>query len=207
MIKLDFSKLGSKIKANLVTRTSILVACIVISFLFTFPFFLDNSSLKFYLEEKVSKKWVFISCKFYSNDDTKTIKDYDIQDILAVINENKHKYKSYEIMLLVNNKEKVNSIISSCQNTNSYIKDNIGTILDINDLEYYFQILKSSIKNLNFTQINSVFCNEKISLQLKKTNRYNVFYIKNINSLWQKKQLPKLLIILLFQMIFKIKIK
>lgn len=56
MIKLDFSKLGSKIKASLVTRTSILVACIVISFLFTFPFFLDNSSLKFYLEEKVSKK-------------------------------------------------------------------------------------------------------------------------------------------------------
>lgn len=56
MIKLDFSKLGSKIKANLVTRISILVACIIISFLFTFPFFLDNSSLKFYLEEKVSKK-------------------------------------------------------------------------------------------------------------------------------------------------------
>ena len=56
MIKLDFSKLGSKIKASLVTRTSILVACIVISFLFTFPLFLDNSSLKFYLEEKVSKK-------------------------------------------------------------------------------------------------------------------------------------------------------
>jgi len=119
------------------------------------------------LQEKVSKKWIFISSKFYSNDDNKNIKDYDIQDILAVINENTHKYKSYEIMLLVNNKEKVNRIISSCQDTNSYIKDNIGTILDINDLEYYFQILKSSIRNLNFTQINSVFCNEKISLQLK----------------------------------------
>ena len=119
------------------------------------------------LQEKVSKKWVFISSKFYSNDDTKTIKDYDIQDILAVINENTHKYKSYKIMLLVNNKEKVSRIISSCQDTNSYIKDNIGTILDINDLEYYFQILKSSIINLNFNQINSVFCNEKTSLQLR----------------------------------------
>ena len=51
-------------------------------------------------------------------------------------------------------------------------------------MEHYFQILKSSIMPINFTQINSVFCNEKIFLKLRFHQSFTIdkTYIKIRNN-------------------------
>ena len=119
------------------------------------------------LQHKSNERWVFISSKFYLDDSKKNINDYDIEKILAVVRQHSHKYKTYDIYLLVNNKQKVSNIVSLCQSTNNYIKENIRNILDLNDLELGFQKLKRNIQNISIGLVNSVFCNSKVSLELR----------------------------------------
>ena len=119
------------------------------------------------LQNKITNKWIFISSKFYIDDTKKSIDDYDVEKILAVIKEHSHKYKEYDIFLLVNNKQKVLNTLNSSQSTNNYIKNNIAYILDITDLEIYFQAFKQIIKNISFNEINANFCNPKIPLILR----------------------------------------
>ena len=119
------------------------------------------------LQNKVTGKWVFISSKFYLDDSKKLIDNYDVEKILAIVNQHPHKYKEYDIYLIVNNKSKVLDIISACQATNNYIRDNIHHILDVSDLEICFQKLKHAIQTVNIDAINSMFCNVKIPLELR----------------------------------------
>jgi len=119
------------------------------------------------LQNKKTGKWVFMSSKFYIDDSKKSINDYDVEKILAVIKEHQHKYKDYDIYLLVNNKQKVLDIISSSQSTNNYIKKNIHHILDSNDLEICFKKFKNAIQDVSIDKINSMFCNTKIPLNLR----------------------------------------
>ncbi len=119
------------------------------------------------LQHKLTGKWVFMSSKFYLDDSKKSIDNYDVEKILAIAKQYAHKYKEYDIYLLVNNKQKVLDIISSCQSTNNYIKENIHHILDLSDLEIGFQNLKNAIQGISIDNVNSIFCNTKIPLELR----------------------------------------
>jgi hypothetical protein len=119
------------------------------------------------LQHKLTGKWVFMSSKFHLDHSKKSIDEYDVEKILAITKQHSHKYKEYDIYLLVNNKQKVLDIISSCQSTNNYIKENIHHILDLSDLEIGFQKLKHAIQYVSFGEINSKFCNTKIPLELR----------------------------------------
>ena len=119
------------------------------------------------LQNKNNGKWVFISSKFYLDDSKKSIDNYDVEKILAIVKQHSHKYKEYDIYLVVNNKQKVMNIITSSQATNNYIKENIHNILDLEDLEICFQNLKHSIQDITINEVNSKFCNDKVPLQLR----------------------------------------
>jgi hypothetical protein len=119
------------------------------------------------LQHKVTGKWIFMSSKFYLDDSKKSIDNYDVEKILAITKQHAHKYKEYDIYLLVNNKQKVLDVISSCQSTNNYIKENIHHILDLSDLEIGFKNLQHAIQDVNIDTINSIFCNTKIPLELR----------------------------------------
>ena len=117
------------------------------------------------LQNKNNGKWVFMSSKFYLDDSKKSINNYDVEKILAIVKQHSHKYKACDIYLIVNNKQKVSDIITSSQATNSYIKENIHCILDMEDLEVWFQALKHNLQNITIDEVNSKFCNEKVPLQ------------------------------------------
>lgn len=119
------------------------------------------------LQHKLTGKWVFMSSKFYLDDSKKSIDNYDVEKILAITKQHAHKYKEYDIYLLVNNKQKVLDIISSCQSTNNYIKENIHHILDLSDLKIGFKNLKHAIQDISIDDVNSIFCNTKIPLELR----------------------------------------
>jgi hypothetical protein len=116
------------------------------------------------LQNKKNGKWVFMSSKFYLDDSKKSIDDYDVEKILAIVKQHSHKYKECDIYLVVNNKQKVMNVITSSQSTNNYIKENIHHILDLEDLEICFQNLKHSIQHIAIGEVNSKFCNAKVPL-------------------------------------------
>ena len=119
------------------------------------------------LQNRNTGEWIFISSKYYKDDTTKSIKDYDVQDLLAITFTHQYKYKETKIYLLVKDKKKLENMIKDSQSTNYYIKNKIHTILDVNDLEVYFQNLQKAIKNISFNEINSKFCNTKIPLKMR----------------------------------------
>ena len=119
------------------------------------------------LQNKNNGKWVFMSSKFYLDDSKKSIDNYDVEKILAIVKQHSHKYKECDIYLAVNNKQKVMNIITSSQATNNYIKENIHHILDLEDLEICFQNLKHSIQYITIDEVNSKFCNAKVPLELR----------------------------------------
>lgn len=116
-----------------------------------------------------NEKWIFMSSKFYLDDCNKSIKDYDIQDIMAVMKDKSYFYKDYEICLLVNDKKKVEKIIKSSQITNNYLVSNISQIYDLNNLEKYFQVLKKELNEINYdiSKINDKFSNKKQLLEMR----------------------------------------
>jgi hypothetical protein len=116
------------------------------------------------LKHKIYGKWIFISSKFYLDDSRKSIDNYDVEKILSIVKQHSHKYTEYEIYLIVNNKQKVLDIIRSSQSTNDHIKSNIHNILDLADLEVYFQQLKNVLQPITLDKVNSKFCNAKIPL-------------------------------------------
>ena len=119
------------------------------------------------LQNKNTGKWLFISSKFYLDDSKKSIDNYDVEKILAVIKRHSYKYKEHDIYLLVNNKQTVMNVINSCHSTNNYIKDNINHVMDLNDMESYFQNLKSAIQSIEICDVNSTFSNTKVPLELR----------------------------------------
>ena len=117
------------------------------------------------LQNKKNGKWVFMSSKFYLDDSKRSIDDYDVEKILAIVKQHSHKYKECDIYLVVNNKQKVCNVITASQATNNYIKDNIHHVLDLEDLKICFQNLKRAIQDISIDKVNSKFCNEKVPLQ------------------------------------------
>ena len=116
------------------------------------------------LKNKITGEYVFISCKFCADDSNNSIKYYEIQDIQAAILKNSYEYKNYKIYLFVNNKQKVLKLVNSSEETNKNLKKDITDIIGIDDLELYFQKLKSAIQYISIDEVNSKFGNEKIPL-------------------------------------------
>lgn len=119
------------------------------------------------LQNKNNGKWVFMSSKFYLDDSKKQVDKYDVEKLLANVTRQSHKYKEYDIYLIVNNKQKVIAKIKSSQKTSDYITENIHHILDLEDLEICFQNLKHSIQDITIDEVNSKFCNTKVPLELR----------------------------------------
>ena len=119
------------------------------------------------LQNKHTGKWVFMSSKFCLDDSKKNVKYYEVQDITSAIHHNSHKYKEYEIYLVVNDKEKVSKKIKDSEATTNHITDHIHDVLDLGDLEIYFQILKTKIQDITIHDVNTKFCNAKIPLVLR----------------------------------------
>ena len=59
------------------------------------------------LQNKNNGKWVFMSSKFYLDDSKKSIDNYDVEKILAIIKQHSFKYKECDIYLVVNNKDSI----------------------------------------------------------------------------------------------------
>ncbi len=119
------------------------------------------------LQNKITGEYIFISCKFYGDDSNYCIKDYEVQNIHSAILKNNHKYKKYKIYLFVNNKQKVQHIINSSEETNKHLKDDITDIIGLDELELYFHNLKRSIQNISIDEVNDKFYNTKVSLELR----------------------------------------
>jgi hypothetical protein len=106
-----------------------------------------------------TKKWVFISSKnLIDTRKNKSIKSYEIQDILACIEKNKHLITSYEIYLIIYDKRTEKKVIFQAKSTNDYIKKNISQIFDFNDLKQYYELLYNDLQNIN---IESNIINDK----------------------------------------------
>lgn len=119
------------------------------------------------LQHKIIGEYIFISCKFCFDDSNNDIKYYEVQDIHSAILKNNHKYKKYKIYLFVNNKQKVQQLINSSEETNKHLKDDITDIIGIDDLELCFQNLKQSIQDISIDEVNDKFYNTKSSLYLR----------------------------------------
>ena len=104
--------------------------------------------------------YIFISSKFYLEESS--VKDYDIQDIIAMVDYNKHIYKNYKIDILVNNKADFLKKVANSRSSSNYMSNKINNIIDLNDLEEAFKIMKSYLDrgiNIfdNFIQSKKVF--------------------------------------------------
>jgi len=119
------------------------------------------------LKNKKTEKWVFMSSKFYLDDSKKSVDDYDVEKIIAATGQHSYKYKDSDIYLIVNNKQKVLNIINASQSTNNYITKNIDKILDVDDLEVYFQNMKRALQDVAIDGVNAIFGNAKVPLTLR----------------------------------------
>ena len=125
------------------------------------------------LQNKYDNTYIFISSKYPKTTEDikkqKSVNYYDIQNIIAMIDENKHIYKKYKIFLVVPNKKKVLDKVKNANESSKYItkyitKDNI---LDKDDLKKYFLLFKQDIiKNLN-NDWNEIYLSKKEKLTLR----------------------------------------
>ena len=95
---------------------------------------------------KNSKKWVFISSKFFLDDASSihSIKSFDVQDIRAVAG---HMTYNCDIYLFVKDKIKVKNIVDASHGSSNYITQYIRGIFGVNDLENLFNNLKKVLAN------------------------------------------------------------
>ena len=129
------------------------------------------------LYDKINNKYIFISSKYPKTQQDikkqKSVDYYDIQNIIAMINKNKHIYKDFEIYLLVPDKKLVLEKVLNANKSSNYITKYMteDKIIDKSDLNKYFLKFKSEIikqKSLN-VKINydELFLGEKENLNLR----------------------------------------
>lgn len=124
------------------------------------------------LQNKNDNTFIFISSKFPKNDiDAKkqSVKYYDIQDIVAMIDANKNIYLNYKIFLLVPSKKKILDKVKKSNISSDYITKYMteNNILDLDDLNKYFlNFKKDIIKNLN-NNLNEIYLLKKEKLSLR----------------------------------------
>ncbi len=125
------------------------------------------------LQNKDNNEYIFISSKYpKSKEDIKKEKSvdyYDIQKIIAMIDDNKDIYKNYKIYLVVPNKNRVLDKVKSANKSSNYITKYMheDNILDKYDLNKYFLAFKEDIiKNQN-EDWQSIYLNCKENLNLR----------------------------------------
>ena len=131
------------------------------------------------LYNNTNNSYTFISCKYpKSNDDIaneKSVAYYDIQNIISVIDDNKHIYQEFEIYLLVPDKEPVLRKIKKANKSSNYITKymNEDTILDKNDLNKCFLLFKADmLKHINACKngkinYDDIYLSSKCNLTLR----------------------------------------
>jgi len=131
------------------------------------------------LFNNTNNSYTFISCKYpKSNDDIanqKSVAYYDIQNIISVIDDNKHIYQEFEIYLLVPDKELVLKKMKKANKSSNYITKymNEDTILDKNDLNKCFLQFKADIlKHINACKTGKInydiiYLSPKYNLELR----------------------------------------
>jgi hypothetical protein len=106
-----------------------------------------SSDITFF--DNKTQKWIFISSKnLIDTRKKKGIKEYEIQDILACIENNKNLIKDYEIYLIIYDKKTEENVIFKAKSTNNYIKSKILKIFDFNDLKKYYELLHNDLQNI-----------------------------------------------------------
>ena len=125
------------------------------------------------LQNKIDDTFIFISSKYpKSTEDIKKQKSvdyYDIQKIIAMIDNNKHIYKKYKICLVVPNKKKILDKVKTANISSQYMtkymtEDNILDIVDINKMFLAFK--QDIIKNAN-EDWKTIYLNNKEKLILR----------------------------------------
>ena len=136
------------------------------------------------LYNNTNNSYTFISCKYpKSNDDIaneksvneKSVAYYDIQNIISVIDDNKHIYQEFEIYLLVPDKEQFLRKIKKANKSSNYITKymNDDTILDKNDLNKCFLLFKADmLKHINACKngkinYDDIYLSSKCNLTLR----------------------------------------
>ncbi len=127
------------------------------------------------LYNETNEKFIFISSKYpKSDDDNKILKNkpvdyYDVQKILAIINENSNIYEKYEIFLLVPLKSNVLEVVKNANKSSDYITKYMTekNILDINDLEKCFSEFKEDLIKYEFEDYNEIFMSKKNKLMMR----------------------------------------
>jgi len=141
--------------------------------------FSGNSSGKsdITMYDRLHNKYIFISSKYPKTQQDikkqKSVDYYDIQNIIAMINKNKHIYKDFEIYLLVPDKKLVLEKVLNANKSSNYITDYMteDKIIDKTDLNKNFLKFKAEIikhKSLN-EKINydELFLGKKEILKLR----------------------------------------
>ena len=100
------------------------------------------------LKNKTNKEWVFISSKYYKDDDKHSIDKYDVEKILTQVHHNP-KYQKYKIFLAVKNREKLNRKIKAAQHTSDAVSEAVEGILDENDIKKMYLRFQKDIQSMN----------------------------------------------------------
>lgn len=96
------------------------------------------------MQNKNSKKWVFIASNYFLDDasPTHSVRNYGMVDIISV---SMYMQYEYDMYLTVNDKTKVKNRDDVRDKKNTYMTKYINDIFDLNDLEKIFKNLKDEI--------------------------------------------------------------
>jgi hypothetical protein len=135
------------------------------------------SDITLYNEDEY--KYIFISSKFYSKESS--VKNYDIQNIKAMIDHNKHIYKNYEIFLLVNDKNDLTEKVLNSNQSSNYITKymNIENIIDLQNLEEAFNTMKNHLHNGGDIFDNFIF-NKKVLIHKFHQKLFEIKFFKQL---------------------------
>ena len=73
------------------------------------------------LQNKFDNTFIFISSKYPKVSEDKSVDYFDIQKIIAMIDNNKHIYKDYKLYLLVPNKNVILDKVKNSNQSSEYI--------------------------------------------------------------------------------------
>ncbi len=112
-----------------------------------------------------TQEHIFFSSKCYLHE--KSVKSYDVSDIVAMTNNNKYIYQKYKIVILTKNKSELLTKIANAHESSDYITKHMTQILDIDDLNQCFLQWKLLVKNQTIDQYDELFGNGQTHLKLK----------------------------------------
>jgi hypothetical protein len=120
------------------------------------------------LYSKNTNEYYFISSK-YSDKKDNSIDYYDVQNIIAVIENNKALYTKYKIFILVFDKKNVLQKVKQSNSSSNYMTKHMtkDCIFDKEDLQKYFLEFKNTIKNYHIKQYNEIFLSGKDKLCMR----------------------------------------